>query len=80
MAAWMWRSALGATASARPGTVLAVADLYFAGGTVVIDHGRGVLTLYAHLSRIDVAGQSLARGSVRASGVGGRITGPHLHW
>ena len=64
------------------GTVLAVADLYFAGRTVVIDHGRGVLTLYAHLSRIDVAeGQSLARGEVfGASGVSGRITGPHLHW
>ena len=64
------------------GTVLAVADLYFAGKTVVIDHGRGVLTLYAHLSRIDVVeGQSLARGEAfGASGVSGRITGPHLHW
>ena len=64
------------------GTVLAVADLYFAGKTVVIDHGRGVLTLYAHLSRADVAeGKSLARGEVfGASGVSGRITGPHLHW
>lgn len=64
------------------GTVLAVADLYFAGKTVVIDHGRGVLTLYAHLSRIDVAeGQALARGEAfGASGVSGRITGPHLHW
>ena len=59
-----------------------MADLYFAGRTVVIDHGRGVLTLYAHLSRADVAeGQSLARGEVfGASGVSGRITGPHLHW
>jgi murein DD-endopeptidase MepM/ murein hydrolase activator NlpD len=64
------------------GTVLAVADLYFAGKTVVIDHGRGVLTLYAHLSRVDVAeGQTLARGEpFGASGVSGRITGPHLHW
>lgn len=64
------------------GTVLAVADLYFAGKTVVIDHGRGVLTLYAHLSRIDVEeGQVLTRGQTfGASGVSGRITGPHLHW
>jgi len=64
------------------GTVLAVADLYFAGTTVVIDHGRGILTLYAHLSRVDVReGQALARGELfGASGVSGRITGPHLHW
>lgn len=64
------------------GTVLAVADLYFTGRTVVIDHGRGVLTLYAHLSRVDVdEGQALARGETfGASGVSGRITGPHLHW
>ncbi len=64
------------------GTVLAIADLYFTGKTVVIDHGRGVLTLYAHLSRVDVAeGQALRRGEAfGASGVSGRITGPHLHW
>lgn len=68
--------------SPAPGTVLAVDDLYFTGKTVVIDHGQGVLTLYAHLSRIDVApGQELRRGEVfGASGVSGRITGPHLHW
>ena len=64
------------------GTVLAVADLYFTGKTVVIDHGQGVLTLYAHLSRIDATeGQVLRRGETfGASGVSGRITGPHLHW
>lgn len=65
-----------------PGRVLAVDDLYFTGKTVVIDHGQGVLTLYAHLSRIDVGiGQELRRGEAfGASGVSGRITGPHLHW
>lgn len=64
------------------GKVLAVADLYFTGKTVVIDHGQGVLTLYAHLSQIDATeGQALKRGEVfGASGVSGRITGPHLHW
>lgn len=68
--------------SPSPGKVLAVDDLYFTGKTVVIDHGQGVLTLYAHLSRIAVvAGQALRRGEViGASGVSGRITGPHLHW
>lgn len=68
--------------TASAGTVLAVEDFYFTGGTVVIDHGQGVLTLYAHLSRIDVlAGQALKRGeAIGASGVTGRATGPHLHW
>lgn len=68
--------------AASGGTVLAVEDFYFTGGTVVIDHGQGVLTLYAHLSRIDVlAGQALKRGEpIGASGVTGRATGPHLHW
>ncbi|HEX5802487.1 MAG TPA: peptidoglycan DD-metalloendopeptidase family protein, partial [Azospira sp.] len=64
------------------GTVLAVEDFYFAGSTVVVDHGRGVLTLYAHLSRVDVAvGQRLRRGeAIGRSGASGRATGPHLHW
>lgn len=64
------------------GTVLAVDDFYFAGSTVVIDHGQGVLTLYAHLSQIDVvAGQQLRRGeAIGRSGASGRATGPHLHW
>lgn len=68
--------------SASSGTVLAVEDFYFTGGTVVVDHGQGVLTLYAHLSRIDVTpGQRLEKGeTLGASGVSGRATGPHLHW
>lgn len=65
-----------------PGTVVLAEDLYFTGKTVVIDHGNGLLTLYAHLSRLDVGvGQALARGDgLGLSGVSGRITGPHLHW
>jgi hypothetical protein len=68
--------------AASSGTVLAVEDFYFTGGTVVVDHGQGVLTLYAHLSRIDVTpGQALKKGEpLGASGVSGRATGPHLHW
>ena len=68
--------------AASSGTVLAVENFYFTGGTVVIDHGQGLLTLYAHLSRIDVVpGQRLEKGeALGASGVSGRATGPHLHW
>lgn len=68
--------------AAASGSVLAVEDFYFTGNTVVIDHGQGVLTLYAHLSRVDVQpGQLLDKGKpIGASGVSGRATGPHLHW
>ena len=69
--------------AAAAGTVtLAADDLYFTGGTVIIDHGAGVQTLYAHLSRLDVReGQRVAPGAVIAlSGATGRVTGPHLHF
>jgi len=68
--------------SAAAGTVIAVDDFYFAGHTVVVDHGRGIVTLYAHLSRADVeVGQALRRGDrIGLSGKSGRATGPHLHW
>lgn len=64
------------------GLVVCARELYFTGNTVIIDHGLGVFSLLAHLSRIDVkegddadAGQQL--GLVGATG---RVTGPHLHW
>lgn len=52
------------------------------GRLVVIDHGRGVQTYYAHLSRIDViAGQEIRRGEIiGALGASGRATAPHLHY
>jgi murein DD-endopeptidase MepM/ murein hydrolase activator NlpD len=52
------------------------------GNTVVIDHGGGMATLYAHLSSISVsAGQSVSRGQgVGAVGCTGYCTGPHLHF
>ena len=57
-------------------------DLYFAGHTVILDHGLGVFSLVAHLSRIDVTvGERVTRGGVLGeSGATGRVTGPHLHW
>jgi murein DD-endopeptidase MepM/ murein hydrolase activator NlpD len=52
------------------------------GKLVVVDHGGGLSTYYAHLSRIDViAGQELRRGEiVGALGATGRVTAPHLHY
>jgi murein DD-endopeptidase MepM/ murein hydrolase activator NlpD len=64
------------------GHVSAARDLYFTGNTVVIDHGLGVFSMLAHLSRIDVReGQTIAAGDVLGLvGATGRVTGPHLHW
>lgn len=65
-----------------PGEVAFAGDLYFSGKAVVLDHGGGLFTIYAHLSRIDVAaGDEVGRGEVVGlSGATGRVTGPHLHW
>ena len=64
------------------GRVLAARDLFFTGNTVVIDHGLGVYSMLAHLSRIDVReGQTIAQGDgVGLVGATGRVTGAHLHW
>jgi murein DD-endopeptidase MepM/ murein hydrolase activator NlpD len=78
-----FRAATGTPVKApNAGRVVVAQNLYFAGNTVIIDHGLGVFSLLAHLSRIDVArGASLERGAVVGeSGATGRVTGPHLHW
>jgi murein DD-endopeptidase MepM/ murein hydrolase activator NlpD len=64
------------------GKVLAVADYFFNGKTIFVDHGNGLITLYCHLDRIDVkAGENVSKGQLIAlSGKTGRATGPHLHW
>jgi hypothetical protein len=69
-------------AAAGDGRVVLAGDLYFSGGTVLLDHGAGLFTQYFHLSCIDVKeGDTVTKGTrLGASGHTGRVTGPHLHW
>lgn len=77
------RAAMGTeVAVSNHGRVVLTGDFYFAGKTVLVDHGAGVMTMYLHLSEIKVAqGADVRKGDVIAlSGMSGRVTGPHLHW
>jgi hypothetical protein len=64
------------------GTVIDIGDYFFTGNTILVDHGRGLISMYAHLSAVDVTpGQRVAAGTrIGAVGMTGRATGPHLHW
>jgi Peptidase family M23 len=68
-------------AAINSGRVVLAQPLYYEGGCVVIDHGLGVMSVYMHLSKIEVAvGGRVHRGQIIAlSGATGRATGPHLH-
>jgi murein DD-endopeptidase MepM/ murein hydrolase activator NlpD len=64
------------------GSVVLADDLFFTGRTVVIDHGLGLISVLALMSKIGVrVGDAVQRGDVLgAVGATGRATGPHLHW
>jgi murein DD-endopeptidase MepM/ murein hydrolase activator NlpD len=64
------------------GRVILVGDYFFNGKTVFIDHGQGMISMFCHLSVIEVKpGEPIARGQVLGQvGATGRVTGAHLHW
>ena len=70
------------TITAIAGRIVLARELYFAGNTVVIDHGLGLFSLLEHLSKIEVSEGDRVQTGQRIGRVGatGRVTGPHLHW
>jgi hypothetical protein len=68
--------------AAGRGQILDIGNYVFSGTTVMINHGRGFITLYAHLGRIDVKPRKRVTAGQRIGTVGltGRTTGPHLHF
>ena len=62
--------------------ILKEEDMFFTGKTVILDHGMGLISIFAHLNKIDVSlGQYINEGEkIGEVGMTGRATGPHLHW
>lgn len=68
--------------ASNDGKVVMVANRFYSGGTVVVDHGYGIYTCYFHMSKFDVkVGEMVQKGKILGlSGQSGRVTGPHLHF
>ena len=78
-----FRAAVGTPLKAcNDGVIVLAKDRFYAGGSVIIDHGHGIYTCYYHMSKFDVKeGQHVKKGElIGLSGDTGRVTGPHLHF
>ncbi len=78
-----YRAAIGdKVPAANAGKVVFSGDLFYTGGTVIIDHGLDIFSVYGHLSKTLIeAGRFVERGElIGLSGNTGRTSGPHLHW
>ncbi len=66
----------------QAGKVVYAGDLFYTGGTVIVDHGLGVFSVYGHLSKLKTFdGEYVPKGAIIGlAGKTGRVTGPHLHW
>jgi murein DD-endopeptidase MepM/ murein hydrolase activator NlpD len=77
-------AAVGTPVGAMASGVVSLAEtgMYFTGGTVMLDHGHGLHSIYVHLDEVRVTvGQQLRQGQTLGTvGATGRATGPHLHW
>lgn len=68
--------------SPAAGKVILIGNYFFNGNTVFVDHGQGLISMFCHMSKVDVElDQSLPRGGIVGRvGATGRATGPHMHW
>lgn len=68
--------------SPASGKVVLTGNFFFNGNVVYVDHGQGLISMFCHLSEINVQkGDLLDKGRVLGKvGATGRVTGPHLHW
>lgn len=69
-------------ASASGQVVFTASDLFYTGGTIVIDHGHGITTIYSHMNSIKTeVGEYIEQGKkIGTMGTSGRATGSHLDW